>query len=147
VFRPALRWPQVNLSRTSGKGTVRGMHFQYPPAAEAKLIRCVRGRIFDVAVDVRAGSSTFLRWHGTELDEERPLQIFIPEGFAHGFQALTDTVELLYLHSAPWSREHEGRLRHDDPRLAINWPLPVTQVSQNDRNAPPLDSAFVGVRL
>jgi len=98
-------------------------------------------------VDVRAGSSTFLRWHGTELDEERPLQIFIPEGFAHGFQALTDTVELLYLHSAPWSREHEGRLRHDDPRLAINWPLPVTQVSQNDRNAPPLDSAFVGVRL
>jgi dTDP-4-dehydrorhamnose 3,5-epimerase len=146
-LRPGLHWPQINLSRTSGKGTVRGMHFQHPPAAEAKLIRCLRGRVFDVAVDVRAGSPTFLRWHALELDESRPQQIFIPEGFAHGFQALTDQVELLYLHTAPWSREHESRLRYDDPALRIDWPLPVTQVSEKDRAAPLLDHAFAGVRL
>jgi dTDP-4-dehydrorhamnose 3,5-epimerase len=147
ALRPCLHWPQINLSRTTGKGTVRGMHFQYPPAAEAKLIRCLRGRVFDVAVDVRAGSPTFLRWHGVELDQERPQQIFIPEGFAHGFQALTDDVELLYLHTASWSREHEGRLRYDDPALTIDWPLPVTQVSDKDRAAPLLDREFTGVHL
>ena len=147
TLRPGLRWPQINLSRTSGKGTVRGMHFQYPPAAEAKLIRCVRGRVFDVAVDLRAGSPTYLRWYGVELDQELPQQVFIPEGFAHGFQALTDDVELLYLHTASWSREHEGRLRFDDPTLGIEWPLPVTQVSENDRAAQLLDDAFAGVRL
>lgn len=146
-LRPGLHWTQINLSQTSGKGTVRGMHFQYPPAAEAKLIRCVRGRVFDAAVDVRAGSPTFLQWHGLELDGDRPQQIFIPEGFAHGFQALTDQVELLYLHTASWSREHEARLRYDDPLLAIDWPLPVTQVSEKDRAAPLLDGAFGGVWL
>ena len=146
-LRPGLHWPQINLSRTSGKGTLRGMHFQYPPAAEAKLIRCLRGRVFDVAVDVRAGSPTFLHWHGLELDEDRSQQIFIPEGFAHGFQSLTDQVELLYLHSASWSREHEGRLRYDDPMLGIDWPLPVSQVSEKDRAAQLLDDSFAGVRL
>jgi len=145
-LRPDLHWPQINLSRTTGRGSLRGMHFQYPPAAEAKLIRCLRGRVFDVAVDVRAGSPTFLRWHGVELDEERPQQIFIPEGFAHGFQTLTEEVELLYLHTASWSREHEGRLRYDDPALAIGWPLPVTQVSDKDRAAPLLGHEFTGVR-
>ena len=145
-LRGNLRWSQINLSQTLRRGAVRGMHFQYPPAAEAKLIRCLRGRVFDVAVDLRAGSPTFLRWHGLELDEGQPMQVFIPEGFAHGFQALTDDVQLLYLHTLPWSHEHEGRLRFDDPTLAIDWPLPVTQVSAKDRAAPLLDRGFAGVR-
>jgi dTDP-4-dehydrorhamnose 3,5-epimerase len=147
ALRPRLRWSQVNLSQTRKMGAVRGMHFQYPPAAEAKLIRCLRGRVFDVAVDLRADSPTFLRWHGMQLDEGEPIQLFIPEGFAHGFQALTDNVQLLYLHTAPWSREQEGRLRYDDPALAIDWPLPVTQVSEKDRSAPMLDREFAGVHL
>lgn len=146
-LRPRLHWTQINLSRTSLKGTVRGMHFQCPPSAEAKLIRCLRGRVFDVAVDVRAGSPTFLHWYGAELNENNSMQIFIPEGFAHGFQALTDDVELLYLHTVAWSREHEETLRHDDPKLGIAWPLPVTRVSEKDRNASLLTDGFTGIRL
>lgn len=145
ALRPALHFPQINLSTSFARGTVRGMHFQRPPAAEAKLIRCVRGRVLDVAVDVRAGSPTFLQWQGIELDADSPRQIFIPEGFAHGFQALTDDVQLLYLHTSRWCCEHETTLRHDDPALAITWPLPVTQVSDKDRRAPLLDVAFAGV--
>lgn len=140
-----VHWVQINLSRTARKGTVRGMHFQFPPAAEAKLIRCLRGSVYDVAVDLRAGSPTFLRWHGVELDQDSATQVFIPEGFAHGFQALTDDVELLYLHTAPWSRAHEGGVRHDDPALSITWPLPVTRVSEKDRSIPLLSDNFAGI--
>lgn len=146
-LRPNLHWTQINVSTTTRKGTVRGMHFQYPPAAEAKLIRCLQGRVFDVAVDLRAGSPTFLHWHGIELSEDEPMQFFIPEGFAHGFQALADHTQLLYLHTAAWNRQHEGSLRHDDPALAIAWPLPVTQVSEKDRNTPLLDGKFTGIQL
>jgi dTDP-4-dehydrorhamnose 3,5-epimerase len=146
AIRPGLHWPQINLSQSSRMGTVRGMHFQHPPSAEAKLIRCLRGRVFDVTVDLRVGSPTFLRWHAVELSEDGPMQVFIPEGFAHGFQALTDDAQLLYLHTASWSREHEGRLRYNDPALAIDWPLPVTQVSDKDRDAPLIDDSFTGVR-
>jgi dTDP-4-dehydrorhamnose 3,5-epimerase len=103
--------------------------------------------VFDVAVDLRAGSPTFLHWHGIELSEDRPMQYFIPEGFAHGFQALTDGAQLLYLHTAAWNRQYEGALRHDDPALSIAWPLPVTQVSEKDRNAPLLDGNFTGIYL
>ncbi|MBS0193783.1 MAG: dTDP-4-dehydrorhamnose 3,5-epimerase family protein [Proteobacteria bacterium] len=146
AMRPNLHWTQVNMSRTFRRGAVRGMHFQRPPAAEAKLIRCVRGRVFDVAVDLREESPTFLRWHGIELSADEPLQYFIPEGFAHGFQALTDDAHMLYLHTVAWDRAHEGGVRHDDPALAIAWPLPVTQVSEKDRDLPLLDAAFAGVR-
>lgn len=146
-LRPNLHWAQINVSSTTYKGTVRGMHFQYPPAAEAKLIRCLRGRVFDVAVDLRADSSTFLQWHGMELSEDQPMEFFIPEGFAHGFQALTDNVQLLYLHTVAWSHSHEGSLRHDDPALAIAWPLPVTQVSEKDLNTPVLDGKFASIQL
>jgi dTDP-4-dehydrorhamnose 3,5-epimerase len=146
VLRPGLHWIQINMSRTYHKGTVRGMHFQYPPAAEAKLIRCLRGHVFDVAVDLRENSPTFLHWYGIELDEDGTTQLFIPEGFAHGFQALTDDSQLLYLHSAMWNREKEGGLRHDDPALAISWPLPVTRVSNKDRNLPSVkESRFAGI--
>lgn len=145
ALRPDLHFPQINLSTTFGRGSVRGMHFQRPPMAEAKLIRCVRGKVFDVAVDMRIGSTTFLNWHAVELDAESPQQVFIPEGFAHGFQALSDDVQLLYLHTARWNREHEGVLRHDDPALAIDWPLPVTAISAKDRSAPLLDTGFAGI--
>lgn len=142
---PHVHWVQANLSRTSCKGTVRGMHFQYAPMAEAKLIRCLRGRIRDVAVDLRVGSPTLLRWHAVELAQDSAMQVFIPEGFAHGFQALTDDVELLYLHTAAWSRAHEGGVRHDDPALSIRWPLPVSHVSDKDRSMPLLSPDFAGI--
>jgi len=146
-LRPNLHWTQINVSRTSHSGTVRGMHFQYPPSAEAKMIRCLQGRVFDVAIDLRAGSPTFLHWHGVELREDGSLQFFIPEGFAHGFQALTDNAQLLYLHTATWARQREGALRHDDPALSITWPLPVTRVSEKDRSVPLLDGRFGGIHL
>ncbi len=145
-LRPDLRFVQVNLSTTSARGTVRGMHFQREPAAEAKLIRCIRGHAFDVAIDIRAGSATFLQWHAVELRAEEPRAIFIPEGFAHGFQALSDDVQLLYFHTAPWTPACEGGLRHDDPRLAIDWPLPPLHVSDRDRAHPLLDDTCTGVQ-
>ena len=145
LLRPSLHWTQINLSQTSQQGTVRGMHFQYPPAAEAKLIRCLRGRVFDVAVDLRAGSTTFLHWHGVELSEERPMQVFIPEGFAHGFQALTDDAQLSICtprHGVASTKAACATMIRTRHRLA----LPVTQVSEKDRAAPLLDRGFAGVR-
>lgn len=147
AIRDDLRFVQSNLSRTLKAGAVRGLHFQRQPAADAKLIRCLRGRVFDVAVDLRAGSTTFGRWHAVELAPELQRQVFIPEGFAHGFQALTDEVELLYQHTAFYAPEAEDGLRFDDPALAIAWPLPVTQVSARDAALPRLDADFIEVRL
>lgn len=146
TLRPDLRFVQINLSTTSARGTIRGMHFQCEPAAEAKLIRCIRGHAYDVAIDIRAESATFLQWHAVELRAQEPRAIFIPEGFAHGFQALSDDVQLLYLHTAPWTPAYEGGLRHDDPRLAIDWPLPPVHVSDRDCAHPLLDDIFVGVQ-
>lgn len=145
-IRPGLHFTQINLSETHERGTLRGMHYQMPPAAEAKLIRCLRGRVFDVAVDLRADSPTFLRWHALELGEDNDCAVFIPEGFAHGFQSLTDDIQLLYMHTASWTPACEAGLRHDDPRLAIEWPLPVTTVSDRDRGYALIDDAFGGVR-
>jgi dTDP-4-dehydrorhamnose 3,5-epimerase len=98
-------------------------------------------------VDLRRGSPSFLRWHGVELTAENDLQVFIPEGFAHGFQALTDDVQLLYLHTAPWTAGSEAGLRHDDPRLAIVWPLPATLVSERDQSYPLVSDSYSGVQL
>lgn len=145
-LRHDLHFAQINLSTTAQRGTIRGMHYQYEPATEAKLIRCVRGHVFDVAVDLRAGSPTFLRWHAVELRADEPHEVFIPDGFAHGFQALSDDVQLLYFHTAPWTPVCEGGLRHDDPRLAIGWPLPPANVSGRDSAHPLLDDGFMGVR-
>lgn len=142
AVRAELRFVQTNITRTGQCGTVRGLHFQRAPALEAKLIRCLRGRVFDVAVDLRAGSSTFGHWHAVELSADNERQIFIPEGFAHGFQTLSDEVEMLYQHTAPYTPSCEGGLRHDDPSLGIPWPLPLTQISDRDRGHPGLDEAF-----
>lgn len=127
---------QINHSFTAARGTVRGLHFQRPPKAEAKLIRCLKGRVLDVAVDLRRGSPTFLKWHAVELAPENHRAFYLPRGFAHGFQTLTPDCELLYLHTEFYSPEHEGGLRHDDPALAIAWPLPVAELSARDRAHP-----------
>lgn len=141
-IRAPLQFVQTNLSRTALKGTVRGMHFQRGPALEAKLIRCLRGAVHDVMVDLRADSPTFGRWHAVLLSADNDTQVFIPDGVAHGFQTLSDDVELLYQHTAFYSPEHEGGVRHDDPRLGIAWPLPITLVSERDRAHPLITDDF-----
>lgn len=146
-IRPGLHFTQINLSETRGMGALRGLHYQTPPAAEAKLIRCLRGRVFDVAVDLRADSATFLRWHALELAEDNDREILIPEGFAHGFQALTDEVQLLYMHTASWTPTCEAGLRYDDPRLAIAWPRMATTISERDLSHALIDAAFTGMQL
>lgn len=138
AVRPDLRFVQVNLSTTLVRGTVRGLHWQRAPHADAKLIRCVRGAVWDVAVDLRAHSPTFGRWHAVHLRSGDDTAVFIPEGFAHGFQSLTDDAALLYQHTAAWAPSAEAGLRHDDPALAIAWPLPVSMVSPRDRSHPSL---------
>ena len=143
---PGLRFVQVNHSITLGRGTVRGMHLQRAPAEEWKLVRCLRGRVFDVAVDLRDGSPTFRRWHAVELAADNQRQVFIPPGCAHGFQALEDGSELLYQHTAPYAPDCEDGVRYDDPGLAIRWPLPATGLSMRDLGFRSLDAAFEGMR-
>lgn len=138
---------QINHSRTSRAGAVRGMHLQRPPHAEMKMIRCLRGRVWDVAVDVRAGSRTFLQWHAEELAQDDAQMLVIPEGFAHGFQALEPDSELLYLHTAFYHPHSEIGLRHDDPRLAISWRLPPQDLSPRDLGHPLVRADFTGVAL
>jgi dTDP-4-dehydrorhamnose 3,5-epimerase len=138
---------QINHSKTSHAGAVRGMHFQRPPHAEIKMIRCLRGRVWDVAVDLRPDSPTFLHWHAEELAQGDTQMFVIPEGFAHGFQALEPDSELLYLHTAFYHPPSEGGLRHDDPRLAITWPLPPQDLSARDLSHPLLDADFTGIAL
>lgn len=144
------RIAQINHSYSAKRGTVRGLHFQYPPHAEIKLVSCVRGRVFDVAVDLRAGSPTFLQWHALELSAERHNSLLVPRGFAHGFQALEDDCELLYLTSTPYAQAAEDGLNPTDSRLGhggISWPLAITECSDRDRNHPPLTDAFAGITL
>lgn len=138
---------QINQSRTSRAGAVRGLHFQNPPHAEMKMIRCLRGRVWDVAVDLRSGSPTFLQWHAEELTPDDGLMMVIPEGFAHGFQVLEPDSELLYLHTEFYHPAAEAGLRHNDPRLAISWPLAAQDLSPRDLSHPMADAGFVGVAL
>lgn len=138
---------QINHSRTHRVGAVRGMHFQYPPYSEMKLVRCIRGRVWDVAVDLRQDSSTFLQWHAEILTPENGHMIVIPEGFAHGFQVLEEDSELLYLHTAFYATEHEGAVRFDDPAIGIDWPLDVSEVSNRDRSHPLLNADFEGLKV
>lgn len=138
---------QINLSRTAKRGTVRGMHFQRPPHAEMKLVTCLRGEVWDVAVDVRADSPSFLHWHAERLSADNDRALLIPEGFAHGFQALSDDVELLYCHSAAYVPGAEDGLNPQDAGLAIAWPLAVGDFSANDARRPLIESGFLGVRF
>lgn len=138
---------QINHSYTALRGTVRGMHFQRPPHAEMKLVSCIRGEVWDVAVDVRAGSPTFLHWHAERLSRENGRALLIPQGFAHGFQALTGDVELLYCHSAAYNLGAEAALNPRDARLAIDWPLAITELSARDAGHPLIEAGFEGVHL
>jgi dTDP-4-dehydrorhamnose 3,5-epimerase len=138
---------QINQTYTAKCGTVRGMHFQLPPHAEMKLVSCLRGEVFDVAVDLRTGSPTFLHWHGAHLSAENHCALLIPKGFAHGFQSLTDDVELLYCHSAAYVPSAEAGLNPLDPKLALAWPLPVIGVSERDKRQPLITETFAGVYL
>lgn len=133
----AIDWVQDNQSFSADTGTVRGLHFQAPPFAQAKLIRVLRGAIYDVAVDIRAGSSSYGQWVAVELSAEKWNQLLVPAGFAHGFMTLTPDVEVIYKVSAPWSRESEAAIRWDDPDLAIAWPRPGDAIlSDKDAAAP-----------
>jgi dTDP-4-dehydrorhamnose 3,5-epimerase len=136
---------QANTSHTARLGTLRGMHYQLPPAAEVKLVRCVRGAVHDVVVDLRPDSPTFLRSFGARLDDRDRQMLYVPRGVAHGFISLTDDVELHYLVSAFYDPEQERGLRHDDPALAIDWPLAPSAVSAKDASWPLLDPAFHGL--
>ena len=138
---------QVNHSRTFAVGAVRGLHFQHPPDAEMKLVRCLKGRIWDVAVDLRRNSKTFLQWHGEELTSVNGKMILIPEGFAHGFQVLESESELLYLHTGFYNPEAEGALRYNEPSIGIGWPLPVTDISVRDQQHPLINKDFFGIDL
>lgn len=138
---------QVNHTLTALRGTVRGMHFQRPPHAEIKFVSCLRGEVFDVAVDLRHNSPTFLRWHAELLSADNHKTLVIPEGFAHGFQTLTDNCEMLYFHTHTYQPDAEGGLNAQDPHLAIQWPLPVGGVSPRDAGHPFLDENFSGMTL
>lgn len=138
---------QVNHTVTTHRGTVRGMHFQRPPHAEAKLVSCLRGVVFDVVVDLRAGSPTFLRWHGEELSADNRRAMLVPEGCAHGFQALSHDCELLYLHSAPYVSASEGAVNATDPMLAIAWPEPIASRSPRDESHALIAADFRGLAL
>lgn len=138
---------QINHSRTSAIGAIRGLHFQYPPHAEMKLVRCIKGKVWDVAVDLRKDSPTFLKWHAEELTPKNNRMMIIPEGFAHGFQALEEESELLYLHTSAYVPEAEGGVRYNDPRLKITWPLSVKDLSRRDDSHPLIDDIFQGIVL
>lgn len=138
---------QINLTMTRQKGAVRGLHFQFPPHAEKKLVTCVRGEIFDVAVDLRKNSSTFMCWHSEILSEENHSSMLIPEGFAHGFQALRPNCELLYLHTDFYTPSVEGALNVKEPKLGIKWPMKITDISERDLSHPMITDDFGGITL
>lgn len=137
---------QINHTLTASRATVRGMHFQRPPYAEIKFVSCLHGEVFDVAVDLRDNSPTFLHWHAEVLSADNHKTLLLPQGFAHGFQTLSDDCEMLYFHTAAYAPEAEGGLNILDPRLAINWPLPVTGLSPRDAEHPLLNDDFAGLK-
>jgi dTDP-4-dehydrorhamnose 3,5-epimerase len=142
-------WPicQINHTFTAARGTVRGLHFQLPPKAEAKLVSCIQGAVWDMAVDLRKDSPTFLQWHAEELSATNLRALLIPPGFAHGFQTLEPDSELIYLHSEAYDSDLERGLNPQDPILAISWPLDISNISPRDLGHPIVEGDFLGVPL
>lgn len=138
-------WLQLNHSFTKQKGSIRGMHYQLPPVSEIKLVRCISGIVYDVIIDLRKESPTFLKYFGLELSSENRKMIYIPERFAHGFQTLTDDCELIYHHTTVYTPSAETGIRYDDPVIQINWPLQPATISKRDKMFFPLDSNFKGI--
>jgi dTDP-4-dehydrorhamnose 3,5-epimerase len=130
------RMAQANLSYNDARGTLRGMHYQRPPHGEAKLVRCTRGAIHDVIIDLRPGSATYLGHFGVRLDEENRTQLYVPEGFAHGYLTLADRTEVAYQMSVPYRPDHGAGVRWDDPAFSIRWPEPVRVILERDRTYP-----------
>lgn len=138
-------WIQLNHSFTMQEGAIRGMHYQLPPFSEIKLVRCIAGAVYDVIVDLRQESVTFLKWFGVALSAQNKKMIYIPAGFAHGFQALTDDCELIYHHSQYYTPGAEGGIRYNESVLNITWPMPITNISERDNTHPYLDANFKGI--
>ena len=135
----AIDMPQASLSISERAGTVRGLHFAWPPAHEGKLVRCERGRVFDVAVDLRPRSTAFLRHIAVQLDPEEAIAVYLPPGIAHGFQTLVDDSAVLYMMSESYRPELGDGVRHDDPAFGVRWPAPVTVIAERDRSYPDFD--------
>lgn len=136
---------QINHTYTALRGTVRGLHYQLPPHAEMKLVSCLKGEVWDVAIDLRAGSPTFLQWHAERLSADNHHALLIPEGFGHGFQTLSDDVEMLYCHSAAYASHAERGIHPQDAPLEIAWPLHITELSPRDATHPKLEVHFEGL--
>ena len=147
AIRPNIVIAQINHSMTKTKGTIRGMHFQYPPHSEMKIVRCIKGSIFDVAVDLRKGSPSFLQWHGEILSAENMKALVIPEGCAHGFQSLEDDIEMIYISTSPYCKEAENGIRYDDPTTKIQWPMNRTVISERDMSYSLLPNNYKGILL
>jgi len=140
-------WVQINHSFTNEAGSIRGMHFQKPPFSEIKLIRCIAGKVFDVIIDLRKNSETFLKWFSLEMSAENKKMIYIPEGFAHGFQTLTDDCQLIYNHSEYYTPNVEGGIKYDDEMIGVNWPLPAKNISKRDQKHEQLNYHFEGLNI
>ena len=138
-------WVQLNQSFTKEKAVIRGMHFQLPPFTETKLVRCISGSVYDVAIDLRKASPTFLQWFGVEISAENKKMILIPDGFAHGFQTLTNNCELIYHHTNFYTPDAEGGIRYNDPIIGIKWPLQVSDISEKDSKYVFLKEDFKGI--
>lgn len=136
---------QMNHTLTHSVGSVRGMHFQHAPYAEVKVVSCLRGCVFDVAVDLRQNSPTFLKWHGVVLSAELNNSLLIPKGFAHGYQTLVNDCELLYFHTNEYQSSAESGVSPLDPSIGIVWPLTVTEMSERDKNHPRVATNFKGL--
>jgi dTDP-4-dehydrorhamnose 3,5-epimerase len=141
------RFVQINNSLSAKKGTLRGLHYQLPSAAEVKVVRCVRGALFDVIVDLRPDSPSFGKWYGAELNEQNRLMMYVPRGFAHAILTLFDDVEAIYLVSAFYGPEQERGVRYNDPKFQIEWPIEPVEISPKDRNWPDFDPLYHGIEL
>jgi dTDP-4-dehydrorhamnose 3,5-epimerase len=139
------KFVQVNNTLSTKKGTLRGMHYQLPPRAEVKLVRCVRGALWDAILDLRPDSSTFGKWFGAELNAENRLMMYVPRGFAHALLTLTDDTEALYLMSEFYGPEQERGVRWNDPKFKVAWPIEPSDVSPKDAKWPDFDPGFHGV--
>jgi len=147
TIQPNIVITQINHSMTKIKGTIRGMHFQNPPHSEMKIVRCIKGSIFDVAVDLRKDSPAFLQWHGEILSAENMKALVIPEGCAHGFQSLEDDIEMIYISTSPYCKEAESGIRYDDPKVGIQWSLNRTVISERDMSYSFLQNNYEGILL
>tara|TARA_X000001036_G_scaffold395703_1_gene396837 strand:+ start:813 stop:1364 length:552 start_codon:yes stop_codon:yes gene_type:complete len=138
---------QINHSTSSLIGSIRGMHYQIPPYSEMKLVRCIKGSVWDVALDIRYGSPSFLKWHAELLTSKNSKMMVIPEGFAHGFQVMEKDSELIYLHTESYNKDADRGILHDDEKLSIAWPLQVSNISEKDKSYNKINDEFKGIKI